>query len=76
MNYALTLSMKLERYLTKLIEEKEERERLRNESGEGAPAEVTEDDECLEDKAMKLAIEEVYQESGNRYVCRSIQGYE
>ncbi|KAJ8077553.1 hypothetical protein PM082_001985 [Marasmius tenuissimus] len=68
MNYALTLSMKLERHLARLIEEKEERERAYNENGsEGAPPSLEEDDESLEDKAMKLAIEEVYQESGNRF---------
>ncbi|KAF9262377.1 hypothetical protein L218DRAFT_960195 [Marasmius fiardii PR-910] len=71
MNYALTLSMKLERHLAKLVEEQEERERLRNaaaENGEEVQDTSTEEDEeSLEDKAMKMAIEEVYEETGNRW---------
>ncbi|KAL0573094.1 hypothetical protein V5O48_008865 [Marasmius crinis-equi] len=68
MNYALTLSMKLERHLAKLVGEKEERDRLRAENGEAvATPEAEEDGECLEDKAMNLAIEEVYQENGSRF---------
>ncbi|KAG7090061.1 hypothetical protein E1B28_011678 [Marasmius oreades] len=73
MNYALTLSMKLERHLAKLIEEREER--LRNaEDVEGVRDESDEDGECLEDKAMNLAIEEVYEENGKRWKAWACNG--
>ncbi|KAI3615813.1 hypothetical protein WG66_010314 [Moniliophthora roreri] len=51
MNYGLTLSMKLERHLQILLESQEERD-----SGED-----------LEEKAMNLAIEEIYRESGYKF---------
>ncbi|KAK7037791.1 hypothetical protein VNI00_010752 [Paramarasmius palmivorus] len=51
MNYGLTLSMKLERHLQILLESQEERD-----SGED-----------LEEKALQLAIEEVYRESGYKF---------
>ncbi|KAK7055869.1 glycosyl transferase family group 2-domain-containing protein [Favolaschia claudopus] len=51
MNYGLALSLKLEKHLAAL-----------------EAAGVTEDDgECLEDKAMYLAVEETYEESGRRH---------
>ncbi|CAK5262707.1 unnamed protein product [Mycena citricolor] len=51
MNYGLQLSLRLEKHLAAL-----------EASG------VTEDDgECLEDKAMHLAVEEMYEESGRRH---------
>ncbi|KAJ7183586.1 glycosyl transferase family group 2-domain-containing protein [Mycena filopes] len=51
MNYGLALSLKLEKHLAAL-----------------EAAGVSEDDgECLEDKAMHLAVEEIYEESGRRY---------
>ncbi|KAJ6615839.1 glycosyl transferase family group 2-domain-containing protein [Mycena sp. CBHHK59/15] len=51
MNYGLALSLKLERHLAAL-----------------EAAGVTEDDgECLEDKAMRLAVEETFAESGGRH---------
>ncbi|KAJ7692095.1 glycosyl transferase family group 2-domain-containing protein [Mycena rosella] len=51
MNYGLALSLKLERHLAAL-----------------EAAGVSEDDgECLEDKAMHLAVEEIYEESGRRH---------
>ncbi|KAJ7651191.1 glycosyl transferase family group 2-domain-containing protein [Roridomyces roridus] len=51
MNYGLALSLKLERHLAEL-----------------EAAGVSEDDgECLEDKAMHLAVEEMYEESGRKY---------
>ncbi|KAJ7082932.1 glycosyl transferase family group 2-domain-containing protein [Mycena belliarum] len=51
MNYGLALSLKLEKHLAAL-----------------EAAGVTEDDgECLEDKAMHLAVEEMYEESGRRH---------
>jgi len=55
MNYGLALSLKLEKHL-KVLEEEEE-------SG------VLDDDEfgCLEDKALAMAVEEVYNESGGKW---------
>ncbi|KAJ7850350.1 glycosyl transferase family group 2-domain-containing protein [Mycena leptocephala] len=51
MNYGLALSLRLEKHLAAL-----------------EAAGVTEDDgECLEDKAMHLAVEEVYEESGKKH---------
>ncbi|KAJ7723831.1 glycosyl transferase family group 2-domain-containing protein [Mycena maculata] len=51
MNYGLALSLKLEKHLAAL-----------------EAAGVTEDDgECLEDKAMHMAVEEVFEESGRRH---------
>ncbi|KAJ7235647.1 glycosyl transferase family group 2-domain-containing protein [Mycena haematopus] len=51
MNYGLAVSLKLEKHLA-LLE----------------AAGVSEDDgECLEDKAMHLAVEEMYEESGRRH---------
>ncbi|KAJ7234454.1 glycosyl transferase family group 2-domain-containing protein [Mycena rebaudengoi] len=51
MNYGLALSLKLEKHLAAL-----------------EAAGVSEDDgECLEDKAMHLAVEETYEESGRRH---------
>ncbi|KAG2019686.1 hypothetical protein CC2G_005101 [Coprinopsis cinerea AmutBmut pab1-1] len=51
MNYGLELSLKLEKFLAQL------------------EAEGAEDDgeECLEDRAMKMAAEEMYEESGRRW---------
>ncbi|PPQ70784.1 hypothetical protein CVT26_014719 [Gymnopilus dilepis] len=51
MNYGLALSLKLEKFLAQL------------------EAEGVEDDadECLEDKAMKMAQDEMYAESGNKW---------
>ncbi|KAF8163759.1 glycosyl transferase family group 2-domain-containing protein [Crassisporium funariophilum] len=51
MNYGLALSLKLEKFLAQL------------------EAEGAEDDgeECLEDKAMKMAQEEIYEESGRQF---------
>ncbi|KAF9556186.1 hypothetical protein CPC08DRAFT_744026 [Agrocybe pediades] len=51
MNYGLALSLKLEKFLAQL-----EAEGVDDDS-----------DECLEDKAMKMAQEELYAESGNRF---------
>ncbi|KIL67128.1 hypothetical protein M378DRAFT_329332 [Amanita muscaria Koide BX008] len=51
MNYGLTLSMKLEKFLAQLI-------------AEGAEDTA---DECLEDRAMKMAAEEVYAETDKRW---------
>ncbi|KAJ7032096.1 glycosyl transferase family group 2-domain-containing protein [Mycena alexandri] len=51
MNFGLALSLKLEKHLAAL-----------------EAAGVSEDDgECLEDKAMHLAVEETYEESGRKY---------
>ncbi|KAJ7772343.1 hypothetical protein B0H16DRAFT_1769098 [Mycena metata] len=51
MNYGLALSLKLEKHLAAL-----------------EAAGVSEDDgECLEDKAMHLAVEEIYEDSGRKY---------
>ena len=51
MNYGLTLSMKLEKFLAQLI-------------AEGAEDTL---DECLEDRAMKMAAEEMYEETEKRW---------
>lgn len=51
MNYGLALSLKLEKFLAQL-------------EAEGAE---DDGDECLEDKAMKMAQDEIYAESGNKF---------
>jgi hypothetical protein len=58
MNYGLTLSMKLERHLADLI----------------AAGEKDSDTECLEDKAMRLAAEEMFEESGQRHRAWACNG--
>lgn len=56
MNYGLALSLKMEKHLANL------------EAEAAARVNGSEDDgECLEDKAMNLAIEEIYEESGKRH---------
>ncbi|OJA18960.1 hypothetical protein AZE42_06040 [Rhizopogon vesiculosus] len=55
MNYGLALSLKLEKHL-KVLEEADEKEELKD--GEY---------ECLEDKALEMAVEEVYNESGGKW---------
>ena len=55
MNYGLALSLKLEKHLAALLAESASR---------GVDAE---DEDNLEDKAMEMAIEEVYEESGRRW---------
>lgn len=52
MNYGLALSLKLEKFLAQL-------------EAEGAEDDA---DECLEDKAMKMAQEELYEESGRQFM--------
>ena len=51
MNYGLQLSLKLEKYLAQL-------------EAEGAE---DDEDECLEDRAMKMAQQEMFEETGNRW---------
>ena len=51
MNYGLQLSLKLEKHLAQ----------LEAEGAEDTP------DECLEDRAMKMAQEEMYEETGKRF---------
>jgi len=58
MNYGLTLSMKLETFLAQLIDE----------GAEDTP------DECLEDRAMKMAAEEMFEESERRWKPWSANG--
>ncbi|KAI0074901.1 hypothetical protein K474DRAFT_1647395 [Panus rudis PR-1116 ss-1] len=55
MNYGLALSLKLEKHLLKLLSEAEAR-------GEDVDQEVN-----LEDEAMNMAVEEIYEESGRRW---------
>lgn len=57
MNYGLALSLKLEKHLLTLEEEAATHGADANSPG----------GECLEDKAMNMAIEEIYEESGKRY---------
>ncbi|KAI0919925.1 hypothetical protein AcV5_001863 [Taiwanofungus camphoratus] len=57
MNYGLALSLKLEKHLLTLEEEAAIHGADANSPG----------GECLEDKAMNMAIEEIYEESGRRY---------
>ncbi|KAH8105321.1 glycosyl transferase family group 2-domain-containing protein [Cristinia sonorae] len=56
MNYGLALSLKLEKHLVALESVASERGEVPDES-----------QECLEDKAMNLAIEEIYEDSGRRW---------
>lgn len=51
MNYGLALSIKLEKFLAQLEEE-------------GVEDDVN---ECLEDKAMHMAAEEIFEESGRKF---------
>jgi hypothetical protein len=55
MNYGLALSLKLEKHL-KVLEDAEQRGELEDSQ-----------DECLEDMALALAMEEVYNESGGKW---------
>lgn len=55
MNYGLALSLKLEKHLAAIIAEA---------AGRG---EDIDDDDGIEDRALELAIEETYQESGQRW---------
>ncbi|KAG6334614.1 hypothetical protein ID866_4475 [Astraeus odoratus] len=55
MNYGLDLSLKMEKHL-KALEEAEERGEL-----------LSADDECLEDHALRMACDEVFQESGEKW---------
>jgi len=57
MNYGLALSLKLEKHLAGLEAEAAAR-------GDDY---LLEGDECLEDKALNLAVEEIYEESGRRW---------
>lgn len=52
MNYGLNISLKLEKFLAQLL-------------NEGADDTI---DECLEDRALKMAIDEVFEESGNKFM--------
>lgn len=52
MNYGLNISLKLEKFLAQLLEE-------------GAEDTV---DECLEDRALKMAMDEVFKESGEKFM--------
>ncbi|KAF9813569.1 hypothetical protein IEO21_05501 [Rhodonia placenta] len=58
MNYGLALSLKLEKHLLALEAE------AALHGGEDA---ISQDGECLEDKAMNLAIEQIFEESGRRW---------
>lgn len=55
MNYGLALSLKLEKHL-KVLEEEDEKGEL-----------DSDDYTCLEDKALELAVEEMYNESGGKW---------
>jgi hypothetical protein len=62
MNYGLALSLKLEKHLLAL---------------EAAGEEPDADEpgvQCLEDRAMEMAIEEIYEESGRRWRPRACNG--
>jgi hypothetical protein len=52
MNYALNISLKLEKHLAQLLQD-----------GEDDTA-----DGCLEDRALKMALDEVYADSGNQFM--------
>jgi hypothetical protein len=52
MNYALNISLKLEKFLVQLLQD-------------GAEDNV---DECLEDRALKMALDEVFEESERKFV--------
>ncbi|KAF9450256.1 hypothetical protein P691DRAFT_665693 [Macrolepiota fuliginosa MF-IS2] len=52
MNYGLNISLKLEKFLAQLLQE----------GAEDAP------EECLEDRALKMAMEEVFEESGQQFM--------
>lgn len=56
MNYGLALSVKLERYLKDLVEGVERGE-----------MEEEEHDKCLEDKALAMAVEETFEETGGKW---------
>ncbi|PCH34589.1 hypothetical protein WOLCODRAFT_106236 [Wolfiporia cocos MD-104 SS10] len=60
MNYGLALSLKLEKHLMAL----EAEEAARNADGSHT---ANEEQECLEDRAMNMAVEEIYEESGRRW---------
>ncbi|KZT03077.1 uncharacterized protein LAESUDRAFT_660491 [Laetiporus sulphureus 93-53] len=58
MNYGLALSLKLEKHLLALQGEAAAR---------GTTGSVSENEESLEDKAMNMAVEEIYEENGRRW---------
>ncbi|KAH9062580.1 glycosyl transferase family group 2-domain-containing protein [Lactarius deliciosus] len=61
MNYGLALTLKMEEHIQKL-------ELERGEKGSVTDSTVSDDDvEDLEEKALRLAIEEIYEESGRRW---------
>ncbi|KAI0315682.1 glycosyl transferase family group 2-domain-containing protein [Amylostereum chailletii] len=57
MNYGLALSLKMEEHIRRLEENKAEKAEVREEDEE----------EELEEKALRLAIDEIYEESGKRF---------
>ncbi|KZT03069.1 uncharacterized protein LAESUDRAFT_729581 [Laetiporus sulphureus 93-53] len=59
MNYGLALSLKLEKHLLALQAEEA--------AAHGTTGSVSENEESLEDKAMNMAIEEIYEENGRRW---------
>ncbi|KAH9023007.1 glycosyl transferase family group 2-domain-containing protein [Lactarius hengduanensis] len=61
MNYGLALTLKMEEHIQKL-------ELERGEKGSVTDSTISDDDvEDLEEKALRLAIEEIYEESGRRW---------
>ncbi|THH31668.1 hypothetical protein EUX98_g2509 [Antrodiella citrinella] len=62
MNYGLALALKLEKHLLTLEAEEQERN-----GSATSPTSPVESQESLEDKAMNMAIEEIYEESGRRW---------
>lgn len=52
MNYGLNISLKLEKFLAQLLDE----------GAEDTP------EECLEDRALKMAMDEVFEESDGKFM--------
>ncbi|KAL9715509.1 hypothetical protein Ac2012v2_002170 [Leucoagaricus gongylophorus] len=58
MNYGLNISLKLEKFLAQLLQG----------GAEDTP------DECVEDRALKMALQEVFEDSGNKFMPWSSNG--
>jgi hypothetical protein len=67
MNYGLALSLKLEKHLMELELAATAVAAAAAATTGGGEVDSEEDDQCLEDRAMEMAVEEIYEESGRKW---------
>lgn len=60
MNYGLSVSLRMESWITKIEEQKA------RDASTGS-SETDDDDEEIEEKALRLALEEIYEENGKKW---------